>query len=64
VLSGMGIRDGLITHPEESYRLWCVVGCDLETKNEKAMARVGPQHHREKKINTQLHRCLFIQLVQ
>jgi hypothetical protein len=21
----------LITHPEESYRLWCVVVCDLET---------------------------------
>jgi hypothetical protein len=23
--------DGLITCPEESYRLWCVVVCDLET---------------------------------
>jgi hypothetical protein len=23
--------DELITHPEESYRLWCVVECDLET---------------------------------
>jgi len=23
--------DELITHPEESYRLWCVVVCDLET---------------------------------
>ena len=23
--------DKLITHPEESYRLWCVVVCDLET---------------------------------
>ena len=22
--------DELITHPEESYRLWCVVVCDLE----------------------------------
>jgi len=29
VLSGRGLCDGLITHPEESYRLWCVV-CDLE----------------------------------
>jgi len=29
VLSGRGICDGLITHPEESYRLWCVVVCDL-----------------------------------
>jgi len=23
--------DELITRPEESYRLWCVVVCDLET---------------------------------
>jgi len=31
VLSGRGLRDELITHPEEPYRLWCVVVCDLET---------------------------------
>ena len=31
VLSGRGICDELFTHPEESYRLWCVVVCDLET---------------------------------
>jgi hypothetical protein len=31
VLSGRGLCDGLITHPEESYRLWRVVECDLET---------------------------------
>jgi hypothetical protein len=31
VLSGRGLCDELITHPEESYRLWCVVMCDLET---------------------------------
>ena len=30
VLSGRGLCDELITRPEESYRLWCVV-CDLET---------------------------------
>jgi hypothetical protein len=36
VLSGRGLRDGLITRPEESYRLWRVV-CDQETsKNEDA----------------------------
>jgi len=29
-LSGRGLRDELITRPEESYRLWCVVVCDLE----------------------------------
>jgi len=31
VLSGRGLCDELITRPEESYRLCCVVACDLET---------------------------------
>ena len=31
VLSGRGLCDELITRPEESYRLRCVVMCDLET---------------------------------
>jgi len=31
VLSGRCLSDELITRPEESYRLWCVVVCDLET---------------------------------
>ena len=25
VLSGRGLCDELITHPEESYRLWCII---------------------------------------
>ena len=29
--SGRGLCDELITRPEEFYRLWCVVVCDLET---------------------------------
>ena len=35
MLSGIGLCDGLITCPEESYRLWCVVVCDLETSRER-----------------------------
>jgi len=31
VLSGRGLCEELITRPEESYRLWCVFVCDLET---------------------------------
>jgi hypothetical protein len=31
VLSGRGLCSGLITGPEESYRLCCAVGCGLET---------------------------------
>jgi len=30
-LSGRGLCDELITRPEESYRLCCVVVCDLKT---------------------------------
>ena len=31
VFSGRGLCNELITRPEESYRLWCVVVCDLKT---------------------------------
>jgi hypothetical protein len=31
VFSGRGLYDELIARPEESYRLYCVVVCDLET---------------------------------
>ena len=31
MLSGRGLCDELIIRPEESYRLCCVVVCDLET---------------------------------
>jgi len=50
VLSGRGLCDELITRPEESFRLWCFVVCDLENvKNEEAMTRVGSQRHSKKK---------------
>ena len=32
VLSSRGLCDELITRSEESYRLWCVVVCDLRSK--------------------------------
>jgi len=39
VLSGRGPCDELITRPEGSYRLWCVVVCDLRNLvNEEALA--------------------------
>jgi len=31
VLSGRDLCEELIIHPEESYRLWCIVVCDVET---------------------------------
>jgi hypothetical protein len=46
VLSGGGLCNELITRPEESYRLLCVIVCDLENlANKEDMARVGP--HRQ-----------------
>jgi len=52
VLSGRGLCDELITRPEESYRLWCVVVCGLENLwNEEAMTRVGSQPHSKKKLH-------------
>ena len=38
MLSGRGLCDELITRPEESYRLYCIVVCDLET------SRIGAPH--------------------
>jgi len=35
-LSGRGLCDELITRPEESYRLCCVVVCDLEISRKGA----------------------------
>ena len=53
VLSGRGLCDELITRPEESYRLWCVV-CDVETtkilvNGEEAKAHEGAIAPRERK---------------
>jgi len=36
VLSGRGLCDELITRPEESYRLCCIIVCDLETSGMSA----------------------------
>jgi len=37
VLLGRGLCDGLITRPEESYRLWRVVVCDRETSKTRRL---------------------------
>jgi hypothetical protein len=57
VLSGRGLCNELITRPEESYRLWYVVVCDLETtkilvNEEEAKAHWGAVAPREKKIKS------------
>ena len=44
VLSGRGLCDGLITRPEESYRLWRVVVCDQETSYARRLPARGLQN--------------------
>ena len=41
VFSGSGLCDELITRPEESYRLWCVVVLSRNLANEEALAHWG-----------------------
>jgi len=61
VLSARGLCDGLITRPEESYRLWCVVVCDLESS---CMRRPWPTlGRRAKKKWTEIKtRALYVKL--
>jgi len=61
VLSGRGLCDELITRPEESYQLWCVVVCDLETSRMGApyiydisSLRVNVKRYTHKNENLQL----------
>jgi len=49
VFSGRGLCDGLTTRPQESYRLCCVVLCDLENlMNEETLAHWGGGLSRQK----------------
>jgi len=58
VLSGRGLCDKLITRPEESYRLCCVVVCDLETSRMGAPYIYDISHLRVKAAhNTAMTSC-------
>ena len=48
VLSGRGRCDGLITRPEESYRVWCVWVLSWSLDNEEALAYWEHLRHGEK----------------
>jgi len=62
VLSGRILCDEPITRAEESYRLWCVVVCDLE--NSQIRAGPGPLEGCRAKQNVfgsaQSTQCAFI----
>ena len=52
MLSGRGLCDELMTRPEESYRLCCVVVCDLETSRMGAPYIYDISHLRVKRQPT------------
>jgi len=54
VLSGRGLCDELITRPEESYRMWCVVVCELETSWMRRPWPTGDCRARHKQTNKQI----------
>ena len=59
VLSGRGLCDELITRPEKSYRLWCVVVCDLETSRmRRPWPALGRSATAKKKIKINIL-CVF-----
>jgi hypothetical protein len=49
------LSDELITRPEDSYRLWCVVVCDLETSLMRRPWPSGGYWAREEKKNCSLN---------
>jgi hypothetical protein len=53
MLSGRSLCDKLITRPEESYQLWCVVMCNLESSRTRrpwpVLGRSAPQKKKKKK---------------
>jgi len=57
VLSGRGLCDELITRPEESYRLCCVVVCDLET------SRIGAPYIYNVKLLRVNSFCVFVPFI-
>ena len=51
VLPGRGLCVGLITRPKESYRLWCVIVCDLETSRMRKPWLTGGSCAKNKQTN-------------
>ena len=57
-LSGRGLCDELITRPEESYRLWCVVVCDLETSWMSSLGAVALDTNKQPGVGRESCRLL------
>ena len=69
VLSGRGLYDALITRPEETYRMWCVVVCGLETSRMRrpwpalgCSATEGKKVYHIVKSKVKVHPCKTLRL--
>jgi hypothetical protein len=63
--SGRRLCDELITRPEESYRMWCVVVCDLETswmRRPLGGGAVAPETNKQTRIK--FYKISFITSIQ
>ena len=45
VLSGTGLCDGLITRPDESYRVWCLCVRVIEKTRREGLSPLGLANH-------------------
>ena len=57
MLSGGGLFDELAPRPGKSYRLWCVVVCDLETSRMRRPWPTGDCRAKNKQIHTEQRRA-------
>ena len=65
VLSDGGFCDGLITSPEEFYRLCCIVVCDLETlRIRRPWPALGRNATGMKKMQCRYTSCIISQFVK
>ena len=54
VFSGRNLCNRLITRPEESYRLWYIVECNLETLRKRKPWSTGGCCAKKENINTNI----------
>ena len=59
VLSGRCLCNKLITRPEESYRLWCLVLCDLESSEMRFLWPIVGSRAQNKQTNKQTWRYIL-----
>ena len=55
-MTGIGLCDGPITRQAESYRLWCVTVCDIETMMRRPWPALGccPRKNKKKRTTTKM----------